>query len=264
MNKLTNKGFTFRRNLKANLTLKLFSFMKTNVGFTLIGLPPAMAGRSGKGFTLIETLLSIGIVTVIGIIISALLTSNFQGSAKTQLISIAKQNGQTALTVMDNAIRNADSVVCPSNGGSSNVVTVVKNGEYTRFRYVAPSPASSPVSNGQLLQDFPIPDQSAAVTQAQCNDLSLNLTASCPDTFCNNAPAANATIYQLTDINTVTGVSITPASGNYIFNINRRAGTRDFIEISFQVGPGISSPTGAQTISPIPFQTSLQVRSKEQ
>lgn len=235
----------------------------TNTGATLTGLFRSNR-KSCQGFTLIETLVSIGIITVIGIIISALLTSNFQGSAKTQLISVAKQNGQTALNVMDNAIRNADSVVCPANGGTSNVVTVIKNGEYTRFRYIAPEPTASPTSNGQIIQDFPIPVETAAVSQSQCNDLDINLTPSCPETFCRIFPADNDTAYQLTDTNTSTGVSVTPKAGDYIFTVQRRAGVRDFVEIKFQIGSAINSPTGAQTIEPIPFQTSLQVRSQDQ
>src|SRR5438105_3723729 len=89
-----------------------------------------------KGFTLIEALLSIAILGVVGLIMVNILGQSFQLSSKSQIISKIKQNGQNALSVIDESVRNADSIVCPTPTQTTlnNVILVTsKNGTYTRF-----------------------------------------------------------------------------------------------------------------------------------
>ena len=81
-----------------------------------------------KGFTLVEILVVIAILSVLGVLILTIFTRTLRGSNKSQIIGKIKQNGQSVLEQMDKTVRNSDKVVCVI---SSNLV-VVKNGIYTR------------------------------------------------------------------------------------------------------------------------------------
>lgn len=98
--------------------------------------PTPFTLHPSKGFTLVEALLSITILGVMGIIMANLLSQSFQLNSKSQLISKIKQNGQNALSIIDESVRNADSIVCPTptQTTSNNAILVTaKNGTYTRF-----------------------------------------------------------------------------------------------------------------------------------
>jgi prepilin-type N-terminal cleavage/methylation domain-containing protein len=68
--------------------------------------------KPNHGFTLIETLIGLAVVGIIGSVIFSVLGRTFQSNAKTVTISTIKQNGQNALTQIDQMIRGADSLVC--------------------------------------------------------------------------------------------------------------------------------------------------------
>lgn len=97
------------------------------------------AGRESRikinreGFTLIETLVSILIVATLGIIITMSLSNLLNGSAKTEAIKDVKQNGDYALSSMEQNIRNAVNVY---NQNGSNQVC---NGSYSSITVVQPA-----------------------------------------------------------------------------------------------------------------------------
>ena len=82
--------------------------------------------RAG-GFTLIETLVSIGILAIIATIVLAILFVVLRSSAKTQIQQELKQNGEEAVSIMTDFIRRGSAVSCtPStiivsspNGGTT-------------------------------------------------------------------------------------------------------------------------------------------------
>lgn len=215
------------------------------------------------GFTLIETLIAVMVIGVIGTMITTLLSKSFQGSAKTQIIGLAKQNGQSALNVIDETIRSADAIVCPSATSTGDSITILKGGSYLRFKYVA---AVSTTSNGQIVEDVVNPDPAPITNVCGAFLASYKPIASCPETFCSTTNSTN--VLTLTDAATVTGVSVGKITNQpYIFNITRSPGARDTVQVSFGVGPGVQYPSGFQNqLGPtgnIPFQTIVQVRSKQ-
>jgi type II secretory pathway pseudopilin PulG len=60
-----------------------------------------------RGFTLIETLVSILLVASLGIVITTTLANLLGGAARTETIKEIKQNGDAALSSMEQNIRNA-------------------------------------------------------------------------------------------------------------------------------------------------------------
>ncbi len=179
--------------------------------------------RSRSGFTLVEIMVVMAIVAIVGIILVMIFANTLRGSSKAQILSVIKQNGQAVLGIMDNTIRNADNVVCPSTSGDTLVV--VKNGIYTRFRFI----------NNSIEKDSP-----------------SDFTAS---TCLITDPAVSLVI--LTDTDPKTGVSVQSGS----FSRSRQAGSKDTITVSFDLNKGVQAPevVGGQ-IDPVKFQTTIQLR----
>lgn len=189
-----------------------------------------------KGFTLAEILVVMAIVAIVGTILVAIFTATLRGSSKSQMLSVIKQNGQAVLENMDKLIRGADSVVCPPPAASifSNTMVVVKDGTYTRFRFI---PKTGSV-NGTIKQDSPLPPVPPAVID-------------CSDTTWVNP------VNTLTDTNTQTGVSVENGS----FQLNSSSAFKDQVTVKFDLRPGVVAPAAiAGQIDPVTFQTTVQVR----
>ncbi len=204
-----------------------------------------------RGFTLVEVLVVMSILSILGVLVLYTLTGSLRGSNKAQLISSIKKNGQTALETMDKTIRSSKKVVCVSgdeisgNILSGNTLVVVSNkGVYTRFRYTALTPSA----NGKISRDFP----------GQPNDLEdIN-------TFVGRLCTAGyipVSSEDITDGNIKTGVSIKLPEGTTLFKKDSSAGFKDIVTISFQVDAPIGAPVsiGGQ-ISPVVFVTTIGLR----
>jgi len=68
-----------------------------------------------KGFTLIEILTVIGILGVIGAITTGVITITLRGTKKSDLMEVARQESDTALTQMVKTIRYAQSLDSPTS-----------------------------------------------------------------------------------------------------------------------------------------------------
>jgi len=66
--------------------------------------------KSSKGFSLIEILTVMAILSLIGVVASSMFFTILKGSTKTQITTEIKQNGNYALSVMERMIRNAESL----------------------------------------------------------------------------------------------------------------------------------------------------------
>lgn len=80
--------------------------------------PYAIRRSSIRGFTLIEIIVSMGILGIIATMGTNLLFSILGGSAKAKVLQSVKQNGGYALSVMESMIRNArklDYVLSPTD-----------------------------------------------------------------------------------------------------------------------------------------------------
>lgn len=192
-----------------------------------------------RGFTLAEILVVVAITAIVGTILVLIFTNTLRGSAKAQILSAIKQNGQAVLESMDKTIRNADDVICVSN--PPNTLVVVKENVYTRYRIVlstdgvstAPTSCTGSGKNGCIVQDNP-----PSPPQGMCDD---------------SMPLANI----LTDSDTKTGVSVVSGS----FSSSKLAGYNTAITVEFKLKPGAGAPaviTGQ--IDPVAFQTTIELR----
>lgn len=222
--------------------------------------------KKPNGFTLVEVLVAISIVAIVGVIIVGIFADTLRGSNKAQILAVIKQNGQAVLESMDKNIRGADNIVCPPQPSpsagpvsvSSDTLVVEKNGCFTRYRYVAPSPSSNPTQNGQIQQDYPQPDPAVP----------------CPTNSPVPSPTSAAWFYAhvctdplvspktLTDTNDQSGVSVTkPVGSSGIFTRNVQSGSKDSLSVSFILNPGVAVPPALSgQIDPVTFQTTIQLR----
>lgn len=197
--------------------------------------------KNKDGFTLVEILVVIAIISIIGVVMVAIFTNTLRGSNKSQILAAVKQNGQAVLESMDKTVRGADYVICVTPSGTTLVV--VKNGNYTRYRMFA----STASDNGSIQQDFPV--------QPQQSIIAAFLTSICTDTD----PAVLPQV--LTDVNQQTGVSVQKVSGANFFTPNPGAGSKDSVTIKFRLGPAIGAPSViAGQVDPVTFQTTVQLR----
>ncbi len=199
-----------------------------------------MRCKEEKGFTLVEVLVSIAILSVIGVLIITIFSRALRGDNKAQITLAIKQNGQAILENLDKTIRSADQVVCVS---SSNYKTIVllKDGIYSRYRFVDQTSSA----NGLIRQDNP--------TRIAGTEDDVNIFI---NRICNAAdPMPQAVI--LTDTNQVTGVSIQ----NGAFIRNKKAGYKDMITVKFDITQGTGVVGGASSgIDPVRFATTIELR----
>lgn len=186
-----------------------------------------------KGFTLLEIVVVIGVLSIVGVIILTIFTRTLKGNNKAQILVAIKQNGQSVLENMSQTIRNADILACMVNSTNSSTIAVVKNGIYTRYRISFPSDSACR-PNGCILSDNPF----VSPTLCEAAD-----------------PMTSAQI--LTDTNPQTGVSVKNGS----FTTNKSAGFKDSVMINFVLGPGIQAPKAISgQIDDVSFETTVQLR----
>lgn len=205
-----------------------------------------------KGFTLAEILVVMAVLSVIGALAVTIFTRTLRGVNKSQIISSLKQNGQSVLENMDKTIRNSDDVVCPpviptATKAFDNTLVVVKDGVYTRYRFIA----STQSANGLIQQDQPTKLPIDQATQKEetgsafVNRVCIPSASTLPEGII------------LTDTNPQTGVSV--ESG--LFTREKNAGFMDQLTIKFDLtaGKGALTVVSGQ-IDPVTFQTTIQLR----
>lgn len=201
--------------------------------------------QKSSGFTLVEALVAVTIIGITGLLLTDLLSRTFKGNSKTELISRIKQNGQSALNIIDQSIRYAASIVCvsPSTDPNPNRILVVKSkgNQYIRFRMVSEITVSGNEANGYLKMDYPQPTDPAN-----------------PSSLCNSSGLVEATPVELTDTNLINGVSLKPSSR---FTLISNPGSKNGVNIIFYLGPGLKAGAGfenqAASLSGIPFETTV-------
>lgn len=77
-----------------------------------------------KGFTLIEILVSMGIIAAIGIVVSQTFFTTSRSNTKTELLKDVKQNGDYALGIMERMVRNARAISCSSYDAPIQSLTI--------------------------------------------------------------------------------------------------------------------------------------------
>lgn len=198
-----------------------------------------------KGFTLVELLVVIAVLSISILLVLYIFTNSLRGSNKAQILSSIKKNGQAVLEVVDKTIRSSDNVICPaipsgSTSASSTGLVIEKVGLYTRYRFVS----ATGTVNGSMKQDNP--------TRGSTESISNFINR-----VCNIADPLSSQALVLTDTNPQVGVSIQNGS----FKRNKQIGFKDTVTISFQVTyPVEVSPALVGQIDPVDFATTVQLR----
>ena len=191
------------------------------------------------GFSMIEVLIAISIVAVIGIFTTTILTRTYRAGNQGASLSRLKQNGELAMDIMVDAIRNSEGVVCYGGTAIRKTEIVIRTleGKYTKFIFVDPGLAGNTVtSNGYIAKQE-------------------NLSPSSYATFCTTAIASPAPV-PITNSNNNSGVSI---SGGSFQKLTPQSTSKDSVMISFTVNRSLSQ--GATTETDVALmQTSVQVR----
>lgn len=199
-----------------------------------------------KGFTLVEILVVISVLSVVGVIILTIFTRTLKGNNKAQILSAIKQNGQAVLENMDKTIRSSGNLLCPTID-PSNTLVVEKDGLYTRYR----------VAQNMIVSDNPAKQIDPDTNKDETDTAFKNRVCGSADTM------TSADI--LTDTNSQSGVLVdcieSDCNTNPIFQPNKLAGFKDAVTIKFQLSHALNAPPAvAGQIDPVTFQTTIQLR----
>ncbi len=196
-----------------------------------------------NGFTFIELLVVIAILSFALTLVLTIFTRTLRGGNKSQVISSIKQNGQLVLEVMDKTIRSSDRVVCTTESGDT--IVVVKNGTYTKFKFVPPTPTE----NGYIQkEEFGIPATPPPGSDPYLYVRNFEVSI-CID------PMVNPQI--ITDTNTKSGASVY----NGVFSRTKATGFKDRVSIKFDVKNSVATAQAAAgQIDPVSFQTTVEIR----
>lgn len=205
--------------------------------------------KKNAGLSLIEVLVSITILTIIGIAIATIVSRTFSGNTKTELIGNIKQNGQGALAVIEKDIRESDTVVCssPSTPPSTVLVLITKDGgKYLRFSMAVESAST----NGTIYREQLVFSSPVTTTSQLCDFIAYPLNIQ------NNKIA-------LTDSISKSAVSLKNATTNG-FTVIKNSGFKDTVRVQFDLGPSYNSGTMVENslggTNSLNFQTTVQIR----
>lgn len=88
-----------------------------------------MIRLKNSGFTLIEILVSVTILSVVSTVIASVLFLSLRSNTKTMAIKEVKQNGDAAVSIIREFVRGAESVSCEA----ASINAIDSNGETTIF-----------------------------------------------------------------------------------------------------------------------------------
>ncbi len=190
---------------------------------------------SERGFTLVEMLVVISLLSIVGVIILTIFSRTLKGSNKAQIIAVIKENGQSVLENMDKTIRNSDSVFCTNN----STIVVNSGNIYTRYKFI-----TNAGLNGYIQREVFAFANNDTQAISQSSHLCIDYTD------------VNITPVKLTDDNSQTGVSVESGA----FSKNHSPGFADQVTISFQVKPGKGAPASiAGQVDAATFQTTIEL-----
>ena len=112
--------------------------------------------NKNKGFTLVELLISIGLVFIIGTIGTSIIVSILRSYNKAHIINEIEQNGNYVLSLMESQIRNAGSVECGGGGAGDCLKVDVTSQEGDVLSFEMKDEGASPDTIGVVRKDTEI------------------------------------------------------------------------------------------------------------
>src|SRR3990167_5734120 len=182
---------------------------------------------SRKGFTLLEFLVVIGLLSITIGSILLFLTSVLKGTNQANITSEVKQNGQVVLDTLESQIRNATDAECRLVSGSDcfDVKLIRVNADPLRIRCVDPV---GQTENGRI-----------EIASSLLDD-PVNFTS-------------------ITNTDLKSGVSV----GDCKFNVVASSGgvsAPPIVAVSFKVNQGVAAASRADFMANVSFQTTISLR----
>ncbi len=192
-----------------------------------------------KGFSLLEVIVAVTVIGVIGIFVSTILSRSYNAGNQSVVLGNLKQNGQTAISIMAETIRNSEGVICYGGSSQRKNEIVIRNlqGKYIKYRFVDPVISNSTITaNGYITKQ---------------EDLDPNSYSSfCTSNLSSPQPVA------ITNNNSTSGVSI---SEGEFEKLTPATASKDAVMISFYVSSPLTATSSAQSETAF-MQTTVQVR----
>ncbi|MBI5448716.1 prepilin-type N-terminal cleavage/methylation domain-containing protein [Candidatus Gottesmanbacteria bacterium] len=148
-----------------------------------------------QGFTLLEIMVSIGIVAVVGVLISQVFFTTTRSNAKSEVLKNVKQNGDFSLERIYQLVRNATEVTstCAEGGTSSSSITLTNpDGESTSLGCLLDGTVTRIASVSASTTEY-LTDSALTLGGADCNASSLTFVCTMPA----GQPATVAIIFSL-------------------------------------------------------------------
>jgi len=136
-----------------------------------------------KGFTLVEIMVMMGIMSIIGVVATNIFLTTSRSSMKTKVINDLKQQGDSAMSVMEKIIRGAGSienmaVVCNGSGREDLTIYDLNNNVATFSCNPAQIASASALADGSPVSVNLI----AGVDEINCSSfITCNLTGGNPE-----------------------------------------------------------------------------------
>lgn len=180
-----------------------------------------------SGFTLLEFLVVIGLLSITIGSILLFLTSVLKGTNQANITSEVKQNGQVVLDTLESQIRNATDAVCMlgENDNCTDVKLTRVNADPLRIRCVNPDGLTA---NGRI-----------EIASSLLDD------------------PTNFTSITNTDIKS--GVSVTNCKFNVVLS-SGGVSAPPIVAASFTVNQGVDAPSRQDFLANVDFQTTISLR----
>ena len=180
-----------------------------------------------KGFTLLEFLVVIGLLSITVGSILLFLTSVLKGTNQANITSEVKQNGQVVLDTLESQIRNATDADCMLESGSDclDVKLTRVNADPLRIRCVDPV---GQTENGRI-----------EIASSLLDD-PVNFTS-------------------ITNTDIKSGVSVTDCKFNVVAS-SGGVSAPPIVAVSFKVNQGVAAASRSDFLANVDFQTTISLR----
>ena len=112
--------------------------------------------RAKRGFTLLELLVVIGVITIVGVIAADIFVNVTRSYNKAEIIARVQRSGNATLSQMTGEIRNSRRVVSPAPGSSdSSLMIEDSSGNQVEFSFTPPDETNNGFvsRNGAAISD---------------------------------------------------------------------------------------------------------------